>query len=60
MKKLAIVGIVAIFGFICAIIAYKIGMRHVLNDSKIYLQDQEDGTHILIDIDGNLYEHITD
>lgn len=60
MKKIAIIALIALWSGLVAIVSYKFGMRHVLNDSKIYLEDQEDGTHILIDIDGNLYEHITD
>ena len=60
MKKIAIIALIALWSGLVAIVSYKFGMRHVTDDSRIHIEEHEDGTHILIDIDGNLYEHITD
>jgi hypothetical protein len=60
MKKIAIIALIALWSGLVAIVSYKFGMRHVTDDSRIYLENQEDGVHVLIDIDGNLYEHIAE
>lgn len=57
MKIIALIALIALWSGLVAIVSFKIGMRHVTDDSRIYIENQDDVTHVLIDIDGNLYEH---
>lgn len=60
MKIIALIALIALWSGLVAIVSFKIGMRHVTDDSRIYIENQDDVTHVLIDIDGNLYEHIAE
>ena len=60
IKIIALIALIALWSGLVAIVSFKIGMRHVTDDSRIYIENKDDVTHVLIDIDGNLYEHIAE